>query len=291
MKIKPRLLWLEISPDRYLCFQVFWSKIETLDLTGEWEKAECLYRELLEKINQLPQLQAKVRLALADLLVRQGAYHQALELLELNQRYYLDSDDGYGLCRNLGLIGDVHSRRGEFNLAFRYFKEMEALAANIGSRDLIARSYNLLGNYHSDVGNFKKAEPYYRQWLDIARENDDLKDVAHATGSLGNVYFRSQQYDRALECYQTALDISRRMGDRSSMLAALGNSGQVYKIMGQYDRARECFLMVRDISQRMGYRYSVSLALGALGDLESELRNFAEAESYYKERFFRVYSG
>lgn len=156
-----------------------------LEAEEQWEEAEEHYRAAVENICRgAPPRRAY----LARLYHRRGAANLGLMNLEAAERYArsslelnTESGDDVGVGLNLGLLGQIHDRLGEWKDAREYFEKSLAkldMVKNQGDRLLVLTN---LARLYQGRRDFTQAEKYYRAAI-------DERSAAGDTYGLGVLY-------------------------------------------------------------------------------------------------------
>jgi len=183
----------------------------------------------------------------------------------------------------LGKLGILHHTLGEIPQAIEYYKDVLAIAREIGDRRAEGAGLGNLGLAYSDRGEVAQAIDYYQQALEIAREIGDRGYEETGLGNLGNAYSALGETSRAIDYYQQALEIDQEIGDRRGEGADLGNLGSVYRDLGEVARAIDYYQQALEIAREIGDRRGEENALGNLGSAYSDLGEVARAIDYYQQ--------
>ena len=231
------------SPDVRNEFQ----KALALHQNGEFEKAEEIYRTILEI-----QPNHSDSLHLSGLLCHQKGetdtameqIHKAIQIDPTRPNYH----------NNLGI---VFQERGEFDKAIAcYQKALEI-------RPAFSDAHNNIGFALQDQGKLDQAIAAYQKALEISPNYPDahnnmgtaLKDLgkteeaiacyqkavqlrpdyAEAHNNMGLALKEQRRFDEAVGCYQKALQI------RPSYIEAYSNMGTLFRDVGKFDEALGCY--------------------------------------------------
>ena len=242
---------------------------------------------------------AELHTAIGDLYVLRGEYEAAISAYET----------AAALCAPSGLpsiehrLGEVHARRGEWELAECHFEaaleeygsaaspaalaplysdwsweahlrgEAEralglatrALAAAESSADqpALAQAYNLLGILHRRGGDLEQAAQYLQRSLQIAEARADPALRAAALNNLAQVSAQRGDLDGAIRLTATALELCSRQGDRHHEAALHNNLADLYHAAGQPEQAMAHLKQAVVIFYEIGAAGSAAPAGGA----------------------------
>ena len=93
---------------------------------------------------------------------------------------------------------------------------------------------NAAGYFYKLVGQYDKAFKYYKEALAIDRKLGKEGSVAIRLNNIGTVYHSWGKYDKAIEYYEEALAIARKLGKEGNIGMYLGNIGWIYGSQGKY---------------------------------------------------------
>lgn len=212
---------------------------ETLQSKGNWDEASGILYEASRLARRLGDrsVAAYIRLAVGDSMQQKGQLREAREWLEDTLPEFESLGDKRGLCRTVGVLGEV-----------------------------------VLW-----LADYQGGERLARRQLELAQALDDPAEIASAYGAIGTVNSRRSRFDEALEYYRLALSLEERLGDRARILLALGRVGSVLRFKGDLQPAKKLFRRQLDLAQEIGHRRAEALAMFNLGVAANELGDFEEA--------------
>jgi len=187
------------------------------------------------------------------------------------------------LCRSLGILAEVQTAQGDFELGSETTARQRDLAARLGATTLEAEAVRRLGVIAKNQGSFDRASEYYQTALTLAEAETARDFVATVQKELGIVAWRRGEYDTAHECFEESLTIAQNLNARALEAACLNNLGGLLSQEGAYDKAREyheqSLAIKRDIGDRKGESYS----LNNLGEILTWQGEYEQARSYYEQ--------
>lgn len=246
---RPRLLWLSTVGPEGLSFyphQVLQRKAEVLDIMGDWNQAEAIYRDSLElaEVKADGDFLANARALLAGVMFKKGRYGETYQLLAGAMEYFQKENDRIALGRMIGEMGNVYRAQGDYD----------------------------------------KAMEFYHRHLAIAEELDDLRAVSQTVGNMGNVYRVRGQHTQALECYRREAELSDRLGNKQAAALARGNIGLVSMNQGDYQQALKYTSMFMNEAQALGDKRNIGVAYGVLGKIYRCQGRLDDAMSAYRRQ-------
>ena len=139
---------------------------------------------------------------------------------------------------HLGNLGIAYRNLGQAERAIDHYKQVLAIAREIGDRRSEGNTLGNLGNAYADLGQGECAIDSYEQQLEITREIGDRRGEGSALGNLGNAYVDLGQIERAIDSYEQQLEITREIGDRQGEALGSWNLGMAYEAQGATARRR-----------------------------------------------------
>jgi transcriptional regulator with GAF, ATPase, and Fis domain/Tfp pilus assembly protein PilF len=225
-------------------------------------------------------------------------------------------------ARLLLRLAEVHTARGEFDVALRTLREARAAARLLGDPRLTARVAARVAHTVIQQGQYRRSRRYALYAYRVLRDTDDHRTVGQVAVTLGLCSVRLGSPVEAIEWLQNAAATFRRVDDTDGLVTALNNLGLVYKNLrewreatrfleqalrlderaglysrmrghnqnlgliryrlGQWDLAEENFRQSLKISRETGHLQGEAAALLALGLLARRRRQFERAEEHYR---------
>ena len=182
---------------------------------------------------------AKLHEAIGDVLTLLGEYAEAVTSYET----------AAALCEPAALpglehkLGNVHHRRGEWELAESHFEAALAALGETGSSGELARIYadwSLTAHMHrAHGGAAQTADPWElaRQALRLAEAADDTRALAQVHNLLGVLARVAGDLANAQQHLETSLRLAETLNDPGARAAALNNLALAYAAGGALDRA------------------------------------------------------
>ncbi len=228
-------------------------------------KSEAL--KLIGKANELT----------GDLEKAEAAYSQ---LLELGQ------STGNQMFEAMGLqyLGGIHSDRGEYDTAMDLFGRSLKLAAGLENEPVLLA--NVMANIASVYMNQGKYQDSLKTFDVVCRKMEKIgqrSGVAMCELNQGLCYYYLGEYTDALNLLNSAVDSYKRINYQYQAVKALNNIGGIHHALGDTLKAMECFSQSLEISRKTGDLYSVGAIQGNLGVLYHERGLFTRAAASLEE--------
>lgn len=243
-------------PERRKEMPAFW-QVQLLSLKARLAAELSLFAEArrhldsaLQKAleNHLDELVAVLKISLGELLIRQGDYDVAedvlrdtVELYEKHPRLQNDAQRPVALSD----LARTYEGRGRYERAEDLYREAITLLNQVSSTDSVRVAMvqnNLAANYYM-AGNFAESEKLFRSVLKSMQTNfgpDHLR-VAEVYANLGWLAMESGDVNQAWQHWETSLDgVQRGMGDAHPRVAEIMSYlGRAEAVRGNKARAEE----------------------------------------------------
>lgn len=138
---------------------------------------------------------------IADVLIDQGDYRGASQLLEKTITLARGRDDRSSLLHLLGSFGNVLNVQGNLDTALRQYDEQLQLARIIGSRGHECNALCNLTSIYRKMGKRKESLKAARAGIRIARELESLQDESFLSWQMGLIYEQAGNLEKAVECF------------------------------------------------------------------------------------------
>jgi len=242
---------------------------EVLELTGEWGQAGSLYRQALERAEQLGDrhTQGGCQIAIGELLRKQGQFAEALTWLERAQASFEELKDEAGVGQTLHLAGTLAAVQGDYDTARTLYLKSLDIRQRLDDKPRIARLLSHMGIVARFQGNSILARHLEEGALLIRRALGDRRDIAVSLNNLGLIALDQGDYAEAGARIQEALALQREVGDRAYIANAQNSLGSVMRDRGDYESARTLYHESLTISRELGDRRAIAYLLEDIGSL------------------------
>jgi adenylate cyclase len=264
--------------------QVMYELGDIWQLTGDWGKAESIYRQVLShpQAADNPASQAWCQLGLGTLLSQTQASQEALALLEAAQAAFEQLEDQQGLSRTLQQLSMAHSHHGNYTSALSYAERQRRLASQAGDQRGLGIALGNIGAVHIRQGDLTRALEYFEQQLDIVTSAGFQQSAIFASSDLAGLYWQQGDVHRALEYLQRALVAASAIGYYQAIGFLIGNAGELYRERGAYERALDCYRRGLQIATDLGDWLTILPIVINIATVYTSQGRYQEAESLYR---------
>jgi len=285
---KPEILWESVPSGRgpeYIRVSVLSRKAEVLELTGFWNRAEAIYRDIYEIIARL-NWPAHLRIHLrqyALLLHRLNKLHIAWEVFSRLEMIAKEDGDPKTLADTLSGYGIIQWRKGELADAEKNYLKAREILQKIEDEEGLSAIYNNLGVLYENMGRYAEALEVYQRKREIEERREDLPGLSRLHNNLGIVYLHMEDLDNAERNFQKRLDLARRMGDIYGQATVLTNLGVLARMRERYREALDRYQAARSLYLQLGELRTVEVTISLnMGNIYLDLGDWERAESYFQ---------
>ncbi len=263
---------------------IYLKKGSILEMTGEWEEAEKLYKKALElaRKTENSNLLGNANNQLGYLLMLKGNYDEADSFLETAAAFFGSIHDNRGTSNVYGNLGTLYFRQGKYEDAKLYFIRSIQLAQLYKHTSSNAQIVATLGLTYMNLGKYDDGIRWQQSQLDLCKKVNDRQGMATLYVNMGIVYFEKGDFNNALECYKQGLELSEELGNKQLTAIAIGSMGNVWQQMGNFEMAMENFQRDLVLVEELGDKQGIAIANGLIGELYSMMGEFDRAIEYLK---------
>ncbi|NOR46031.1 MAG: tetratricopeptide repeat protein [Candidatus Delongbacteria bacterium] len=257
-----------------------------LELTGEWDEAEKIYKECLdiaERIGDKLDI-AKCSKLLGTIVWKKGDSKTAIQYYEISLKLNKEMKNKKGISLVKRDMGIAYRNQGNYKVALECFELDVGICEELGDKHQISKAVGNLGIIYGAQGNYQKAMDCYYKQLNIFEELGDKQGITKAVGNMGIVYRNQGNYEKAKEHFEKILRISEELGDKQGISKAVGNIGIIYMDQGNYKKAMQYFERDLKISEELGDKQGISIVNGNMGIVYRNLNNYERAMECYNEQ-------
>ena len=229
-----------------------------------------------------PDQKIDVDLLQAYVLVQQGAYTEAEQLLAPIQPERITTDQVYRLYL---LRGSIHLSASEYQEAVVDLRAAVSQGEGLNDSEYIERARNLLGKAYFSLYNYTLAMENHLR-CNSAIESGQINDPFFSLevySNLASDYFRLGDLDKAVIFYHRALEILGGMSrDSKSFAQKYMEVSQHYKASGKLMMARDYAMQSLAIYEMRDEQRLVGLIHQRLGKTLEKQNNLDAAEAEYR---------
>lgn len=306
-KYRKEILWLEhtgSSGHIYYPDPLHERKAEVLELVGQWDRAEAIWRLHLEEARArgTPLGIVKSILKMTNLLQRLGRYQEAGSLLSEAQALLGARSDPKTTGQVLAGLGVLSYRLGDYSRAMELYNQALRLYLVSGFSEGTSNMYNNMGLILEGRGEYQRAIDCYRAKRAIDQAAGNRRGIGTVLNNLGVCQLHQGDLQRAEEMFLEKLALEQAMGNKAGVATALTNLAIIYRNRREYQRALDSCRRTIDICREMGDQRVEGIATNNMGNIykEQDLPHqaldcyqaaLAVAESQGDRKDIAIYSG
>ncbi len=267
------------QPNDDVSVQVHLNRGGVYEIVGRWEEAEMAYEEAqrIAKTSRDVVLLGRTNNALGQLHTLKGDYELAMEYLKVASGLFESVDDLFGIARSYSSMGNLFFRTNHYERALTYYRRSLDSGLSKAGTTASASTISHLGLTYMNLGAYEEAIRVIEEQIPRHESSSDNMGLATLHTNLGIVYFESGDYDQSLAHHRTGLKMARELGDRRLQAIGLGSLGSVNERQGNYPEALDLFEQDLQMCHELGDRQGIAVTEGLLGDINSVMGNFSEA--------------
>ncbi len=249
------------------------------------QSAAALYRRALDLIP--PGRHAAARVRLGETLQLMGEWEEANRVYRQALRDAQDEGDSEVVARCRMSIGDLLRLSGRFSESLEWLRatrdELEREPPDGRNRAALARVTGLICDVLLWLARYAEAEECAQEQLALAEAASDPAETAAAGANLGTVYARRTQYDLALRYYLSSLALEEQLDDPVRLPQALGRLGNLYRLRGEFQLARATLERQLALARHVGDVHAEAVASANLSNLLQEQGELSEAGEWLEK--------
>lgn len=235
----------------------------------------------LSKEEGFPVLQAKGHYQLANILINDGSYGDALEHLSIARELFRQTNQNKmylevllvhaGLAMNTQNWDQMHQlTREALNVCTKYRIDVYLGSVN-----------NMIGNYHYFKGDFDSALYYYDLAATKMKEQGMMYNAARVVNNMANIYQRKKQIDKAISLYLESATFMKLQNKNYELANIYRNLAEAYVLKNNKKQALKYANMALDNTSKTYRRLNYEV-LGVMAQALELNGQYKEALKYFK---------
>ena len=270
------------QPQEDVTVNIYLNQGSVCEIVGRWEDAQLAYEEAqrIAKSSRDVILLGRTNNALGQLHTLKGDYELAMEYLKTAAGLFESVDDMFGIAKAYSNMGHLFFRTNHYDRALTYYKRSLESGLSQAGTTTSASTISHLGLTYMNLGEYAEAVSVIREQIPRHETSRDGMGLATLHTDLGIVYFEAGEYSLSVEHLQTGIRLARELGNRRLQAIGLGSLGSINERQGNYEAALDLFQQDLKMCHELGDRQGIAVTEGLIGDLHSVLGNFSEAISH-----------
>jgi predicted ATPase/class 3 adenylate cyclase len=219
-----------------------------LDQSIEYDEVVRIFKESLDfyRSSEDDYEIAETLLIWAERAIGAGHLEQAERMLQEAIKYHPDFVAWYS-----SLVGAIASRKGEFDVAKRYYQEAYDAWARKGLNQWAAARLMWLGDLALHMGQIEEAAGYHQLALKERERIGNPIYIAESHADLGFVFIKKRDYQTAEGHFARAMELYKQSGIQGGEGYVLEGLGELALETGEYEQAKRqfksCLLLDPDV--------------------------------------------
>ncbi|RMH69668.1 MAG: hypothetical protein D6675_12000 [Gemmatimonadetes bacterium] len=244
--------------DENHAIEVMLRKGNILNLIGEWDTAEAIYREGITRSGRIgaERLKSNFLGALGALLKNRSQFEEALECHRQALTIREQLHDTPAMARSMLEIITIYQAQANYEEALRLAEKQQRLSQEANDRIACFKVLKVLGIIHYSIGNYSQALDFFQQQLAMMQQYESMlatpNHYANVYGHLGACYVELDQLEEALKYVTLELRYFEKMNDRLGISYALETLAMIHHRQGHLAEALRIYRDQRQVSIELG---------------------------------------
>ncbi|MDK1314207.1 ATP-binding protein [Pseudoalteromonas ardens] len=170
----------------------------------------------------------------------------------------------------LKAIGKIALESTRYEMAIRYFEQLESFSRDEGLSDSLYYALKMQGISAFYQGDYAASVVDYQQALAVAEQRNNPIERADIHNNLGMSFIQIHDLEASLEQYLAAYMLYEQHGNEQDRADMLLNLAGVYIRQFRYDKAEELLKRAKTLFEGLEDHYGVALVQGNLGVIYTE---------------------
>ncbi|MHA1191450.1 MAG: tetratricopeptide repeat protein [Promethearchaeota archaeon] len=192
-------------------------------------------------------------------------------------------DDQDWVVTALNNIGQLYTKKGEYDVALQYYNDGKRTADHIKDLELVAECINEIGNLYYLKGMFDESMESWNEALKINKKMKDEEGIAINIAAIARVYSRRTKYKEALTHFNKALEIYEKYGNLKAKATILGEIANSYYKQQIYEEAVSFWKESLMILDQLGNISKKATLINNIGKVHEVNEKYDEALKSYEE--------
>jgi len=221
-------------------------------------------------------------------LIRQGKYDSAINLLLESKQIRKDINDWLGVGMCLDGLGEIFRLQGRYDTAISILNESikTKISAELSTKDpfptyfqqeSLSVTYLQLGHVFYNWGKYENALSYYDTSINICRDIGYVRGEVEAHQAIAEVFIQTSQTQPAIQQLQEALKLARQIANKPLEALVMQGMASVFKKLNQPDSALQYYNSSIEVLEGHKYLNDLPDILLQSGLLHLQLRQLGEA--------------
>jgi tetratricopeptide (TPR) repeat protein len=204
------------------------------------------------------------------------ANQKAVEYYEKGMQLFGKHDVGLHLDAHQHL-GEVFTRLGRTDDAFKQFQAMKALAYRLDLKDKGGWAHYRIGKLYNDAGQLDECMRHLGTALALFQSVGDQAGIASCYDDIGRTWWRRGNYETSQRFLEEGLALREELGDKQAVAQSLNNIALVCQDSGRYKAAKQSLERALQLRRDANDRFGEMQALNNIGTIHQDREEHRDA--------------
>ena len=255
---------------------------------GELQSSDC--DSALAILNQLDKDYTLEPLELAEytLLMAKsnyclGNYDESLQFYQSALKNFEAIEDYSTHNLILNLIGTLHKKQGDRDVALKYFSNAAEIAMNKNLVVDIGNSLNNMGLVYLEKLQFDSALIFFKKSNLYKETANDTLGLSYNYDNMAQTFYAIEEYDSAYQYFKLAIDYKKIVGETVGLAIVQNNLGELLLMRNKLEEAEPYFQKSLSLARELSFKDFEKHVLLKLSELNEKRNDNATALSLYKQ--------
>ena len=220
---------------------------------------------------------------IANVLMRQGQFTQALEHCTEAAEIYTSLGDQSGIADILNTTGMVHNQQGQYALALEKFTEALKIRQALGQKQFMSMLIENIGIIHFRQGDYRLALEFFQECLQVYTDLGNEGAASKILVNIGATYNKLNMPEAALEAHQKSLTFFEKTNSQLGLSIAYNNIGSVYFTLKDYRKAIDSYTKSLELKKKLNDKRGTAVSLANLAEAHMMLNELDKAKQNINE--------
>ncbi len=262
--------------------KLYLSIVQLLINYCEFEQAQDITEEIIDKIHDNSILKAEAYLLNSKIFWNQGIWDKSTHLCKKSYTIFtrLNNDEGMAKCENM--LGTIFGERGDIEKAEKHFLKGLDYIKYTKNYSLKAMFNSNLGIIANILGKFSEAKTYYVSSLNYYSKLNEPKNVARLNHNVGMLYSKQEQYEIAIKYFNESINLSLEKGYLSNCAISFIGKSYAYSQLGEQALSEKFAEKAFEIAYKINDRLSIADVYRIKGVIYKNLQNNELSEEFFE---------
>lgn len=197
--------------------------------------------------------------------------------------------DSVAVAQIYSTISIGTSQQGEYETSMLWIEKAIAIIDSASNPKLLGQLYNNLGRNLKGLQRNTRAMDFYLKGLKIREELKDTLDIIGSLINMGGLNSSMKKHELSLKYSKKALNLVKPTGNIRLLSAINNNIAIAYKKLGDLESALKHYRQALSYYKQMKWSYGQAYVYGNIGVLQETLEPSGDSALYYYRRALTIH--